>query len=126
MRVHVALTPADADAWEGCHSALRGDDPKHREEIARALLVPEATVGQRVSRAKRTLAARGVPVELPRPEQMADRLSSVLMSTSSAASTAVNVSVDSSTWRPSQSQYSVATPNASASARSVLSTGTIQ
>ena len=47
-------------------------------EIARALLVPEPTVGQRISRAKRTLAARGIPVELPRPEQMADRLGSVL------------------------------------------------
>jgi superfamily II DNA/RNA helicase len=29
---------ADADAWLGCHSALRGDDPAHREEVARALL----------------------------------------------------------------------------------------
>jgi RNA polymerase sigma factor (sigma-70 family) len=47
-------------------------------EIARALLVPEPTVGQRISRAKRTLAARGVAVELPRPEQLADRLGSVL------------------------------------------------
>ncbi len=47
-------------------------------EIARGLLVPEPTVGQRISRAKRTLAARGVAVELPRPEQMADRLGSVL------------------------------------------------
>src|SRR6185437_867382 len=28
----------DADAWLGCHSALRGDDPEHREEIAHALL----------------------------------------------------------------------------------------
>jgi RNA polymerase sigma factor (sigma-70 family) len=46
-------------------------------EIARALLVPEATVGQRIVRAKRTLAAKGVPVELPPPAELADRLASV-------------------------------------------------
>jgi RNA polymerase sigma factor (sigma-70 family) len=47
-------------------------------EIARALLVPEPTVGQRISRAKRTLATRGVPFELPPPAELADRLASVL------------------------------------------------
>jgi predicted RNA polymerase sigma factor len=47
-------------------------------EIARALLVPEPTVGQRISRGKRTLAERGVPFELPHPAEMADRLASVL------------------------------------------------
>ena len=36
------------------------------EEIARAFLVPTATVAQRVVRAKRTLAAARVPIELPR------------------------------------------------------------
>jgi RNA polymerase sigma factor (sigma-70 family) len=45
-------------------------------EIARALLVPEPTVGQRVSRAKRTL--RGVPFELPPPAELPARLASVL------------------------------------------------
>jgi hypothetical protein len=34
----LAEVSADAQAWDGCHVALRGDDPKHREEIARALL----------------------------------------------------------------------------------------
>ena len=29
---------ADAEAWEGCHAALRDDDPAHRQEIATALL----------------------------------------------------------------------------------------
>ncbi|MFF4991683.1 RNA polymerase sigma factor [Streptosporangium saharense] len=47
-------------------------------EIARAFLVPEPTVGQRVSRAKRTLAERRVRIEMPAPAEMAERLSSVL------------------------------------------------
>src|SRR5438552_3259352 len=48
------------------------------EEIARAFLVPEATVAQRIVRAKRTLADRGVPFEVPRGAELAARLSSVL------------------------------------------------
>ncbi len=48
------------------------------DEIARAFLVPEPTVAQRIVRAKRTLTSRGVPVELPPPAELADRLSSVL------------------------------------------------
>jgi RNA polymerase sigma-70 factor, ECF subfamily len=48
------------------------------EEIARAFLVPEATVAQRIVRAKRTLAEKGVPFEVPRGEELAARLSSVL------------------------------------------------
>jgi RNA polymerase sigma factor (sigma-70 family) len=48
------------------------------EEIARAYLVPEATVGQRITRAKRTLTERRVPIELPPPAQVAERLASVL------------------------------------------------
>ena len=48
------------------------------EEIARAFLVPEPTVAQRIVRAKRTLAAKQVPFELPAPEDLAERLSSVL------------------------------------------------
>jgi RNA polymerase sigma factor (sigma-70 family) len=47
-------------------------------EIARAFLVPEPTVGQRISRAKRTLADRGVPYELPPPAELPARLASVL------------------------------------------------
>jgi RNA polymerase sigma factor (sigma-70 family) len=47
-------------------------------EIARAFLVPEPTVAQRIVRAKRTLAARRVPFELPAAPQLADRLRSVL------------------------------------------------
>ncbi|GIG91054.1 RNA polymerase sigma factor [Plantactinospora endophytica] len=48
------------------------------DEIARAFLVPESTVGQRITRAKRTLAAKRVPFELPPRAELADRLASVL------------------------------------------------
>ncbi|MEU6739481.1 RNA polymerase sigma factor [Streptosporangium sandarakinum] len=48
------------------------------QEIARAFLVPEPTVGQRISRAKRTLAEKRVPIELPPPAELPGRLSSVL------------------------------------------------
>lgn len=47
-------------------------------EIARAMLVPEATVAQRVVRAKRTLAAKGVPFEVPYGAEREARLGSVL------------------------------------------------
>lgn len=48
------------------------------EEIARAFLVPEATVAQRIVRAKRTLAEKQVPFEVPRGAERTERLSSVL------------------------------------------------
>ncbi|HEY2924402.1 MAG TPA: RNA polymerase sigma factor [Candidatus Eisenbacteria bacterium] len=48
------------------------------EEIARAFLVPEPTVAQRIVRAKRTLAEARVPFEVPRGADRAARLSSVL------------------------------------------------
>ncbi len=48
------------------------------EEIARAFLVPEPTVAQRIVRAKRTLAEARVPFEVPRGAELAARLSSVL------------------------------------------------
>jgi RNA polymerase sigma factor (sigma-70 family) len=48
------------------------------EEIARAFLVPEPTVAQRIVRAKRTLSEAGVPFEVPRRDLFAARLSSVL------------------------------------------------
>jgi RNA polymerase sigma-70 factor (ECF subfamily) len=47
-------------------------------EIARAFLVPEATVAQRIVRAKRTLAEKKVPFEVPRGEELSARLASVL------------------------------------------------
>ena len=48
------------------------------QEIARAFLVPEPTVAQRIVRAKRTLAEARVPFEVPRKAELAQRLSSVL------------------------------------------------
>ncbi|HEU0104904.1 MAG TPA: sigma-70 family RNA polymerase sigma factor, partial [Vicinamibacteria bacterium] len=48
------------------------------EEIARAFLVPDATIAQRIVRAKRTLAEARVPFEVPRGEELAARLASVL------------------------------------------------
>jgi RNA polymerase sigma-70 factor, ECF subfamily len=47
-------------------------------EIARAFLVPEATVAQRIVRAKRTLTEARVPFEVPRGQDLTARLSSVL------------------------------------------------
>jgi len=48
------------------------------EEIARAFLVPEPTIQQRIVRAKRALSESRVPFEVPRGEKLAARLSSVL------------------------------------------------
>ena len=48
------------------------------DEIARAFLVAEPTVAQRIVRAKKTLAEKGVPFEVPRGSELAARLSSVL------------------------------------------------
>src|SRR6202521_2025048 len=47
-------------------------------EIARAFLVPEPTIAQRIVRAKRTLSEAHVPFEIPRRGELAARLSSVL------------------------------------------------
>ncbi|MEW6762966.1 MAG: RNA polymerase sigma factor [Pseudomonadota bacterium] len=48
------------------------------QEIARAFLVPEATMAQRIVRAKRTLGEAGVPFELPAPAELGERLGAVL------------------------------------------------
>jgi len=48
------------------------------DEIARAFLVAEPTVAQRIVRAKRTLAERRIPFEVPRGRELAERLGSVL------------------------------------------------
>src|SRR5713226_322472 len=48
------------------------------DEIARAFLVPEPTIAQRIVRAKRTLAEKHIPFEVPRGPELAARLSSVL------------------------------------------------
>ena len=48
------------------------------DEIARAFFVPEPTVAQRIVRAKRTLAEAQVPFEVPRGEELGERLAAVL------------------------------------------------
>jgi RNA polymerase sigma factor (sigma-70 family) len=48
------------------------------DEIARAFLVPERTIAQRIVRAKRTLAEARVPFEVPHGDELAARLTSVL------------------------------------------------
>ena len=48
------------------------------DEIARAFFVPEPTVAQRIVRAKRTLAEARVPFEVPRGQELVERLASVL------------------------------------------------
>jgi RNA polymerase sigma factor (sigma-70 family) len=48
------------------------------EEIARAFLLPAATIAQRIVRAKRTLSESGLTYETPRGEELSERLSSVL------------------------------------------------
>src|SRR5580692_5377308 len=47
-------------------------------EIARAFLVPEPTIGQRIVRAKRSLSEARVPFEIPRAEELEGRIASVL------------------------------------------------
>ncbi len=48
------------------------------EEIARAFLLPDATIAQRIVRAKRTLSESGLAYETPHGEELSERLSSVL------------------------------------------------
>jgi RNA polymerase sigma-70 factor, ECF subfamily len=48
------------------------------DEIARAFLVPEPTIAQRIVRAKKTLTEKRVPFEVPRGSELQERLSSVL------------------------------------------------
>jgi RNA polymerase sigma factor (sigma-70 family) len=48
------------------------------DEIARAFLVPEATIAQRIVRAKRTLSESGIPFEVPPAAERTERLSAVL------------------------------------------------
>jgi predicted RNA polymerase sigma factor len=59
-----------------CSSDLVGG--LRTDEIARAFIVPEPTVAQRIVRAKRTLADRRIRFEIPAPEERVGRLASVL------------------------------------------------
>ncbi len=73
MCCHAALTPSSAIAL-----TLRAVGGLTTGEIANAFLVPEATMAQRISRAKQTIKASGVPFALPTSQERAERLRSVL------------------------------------------------
>ncbi|WP_067180192.1 RNA polymerase sigma factor [Microtetraspora niveoalba] len=70
---HPALTPASAIAL-----TLRSVGGLTTAEIARAFMVPEATMAQRISRAKQRIKASGVPFRMPAAGERAARLGSVL------------------------------------------------
>lgn len=70
---HPALSPASAIAL-----TLRSVGGLSTAEIARAFMVPEATMAQRISRAKQRIKASGVPFGMPAPEERPRRLASVL------------------------------------------------
>jgi RNA polymerase sigma factor (sigma-70 family) len=69
---HPALTPASQIAL-----TLRAVGGLTTAEIASAFLVPEATMAQRISRAKQTIKAGSMRFELPPPDQRAERLRAV-------------------------------------------------
>ncbi|WP_224366382.1 RNA polymerase sigma factor [Hyalangium versicolor] len=73
MCCHPALTPASAIAL-----TLRAIGGLTTFEIAKAFLVPEATMAQRISRAKQTIKDSGVPFQQPTAEERASRLESVM------------------------------------------------
>lgn len=73
MCCHPALTPSSAIAL-----TLRAVGGLTSAEIANAFLVPEATMAQRITRAKQTIRASGVPFRLPSPHERTERLPAVL------------------------------------------------
>ncbi|HZS57092.1 MAG TPA: sigma-70 family RNA polymerase sigma factor [Bryobacteraceae bacterium] len=73
MCCHPALTPSSAIAL-----TLRAVGGLTTAEIANAFLVPEATMAQRISRAKTSIKSSGVPFRLPTDQERAQRLRAVL------------------------------------------------
>ena len=73
MCCHPALSPSSAIAL-----TLRAVAGLTTAEIARAFIVPEATMAQRISRAKQTIKSSGTGFELPRPEEFRARLEAVM------------------------------------------------
>ena len=73
MCCHPALTPASAIAL-----MLRAVGGLSTAEIANAFLVGETTMAQRISRAKQSIQASGVPFQMPTPDEQATRLRTVL------------------------------------------------
>ena len=73
MCSHPALTPSSAIAL-----TLRAVGGLTTAEIGKAFLVPEATMAQRITRAKQTIKASGVPFRMPSPHERTERLPTVL------------------------------------------------
>jgi RNA polymerase sigma factor (sigma-70 family) len=73
MCCHPALSPASQVAL-----TLRAVAGLTTAQIARAFMVPETTMAQRISRAKRTIKVSGISFQLPPEAERADRLASVL------------------------------------------------
>jgi RNA polymerase sigma factor (sigma-70 family) len=73
MCCHPALSSSSAIAL-----TLRAVGGLTTAEIARAYLVPEATMAQRISRAKQTIKKSGIPFQLPTPAERTQRLRAVL------------------------------------------------
>ena len=73
MCCHPELSPASAIAL-----TLRAVGGLTTLEIAKAFLVPEATMAQRISRAKQSIKASGIPFQHPTPEERAARLGAVM------------------------------------------------
>ena len=73
MCCHPALSSASAIAL-----TLRAVGGLSTAEIASAFLVPEATMAQRISRAKQSIQSSGVPFEQPSPQERATRLEAVM------------------------------------------------
>jgi RNA polymerase sigma factor (sigma-70 family) len=73
MCCHPALSLASAVAL-----TLRAVGGLTTAEIARAFLVPEATMAQRISRAKQSIKDSGIPFQLPTPKERSQRLRAVL------------------------------------------------
>ncbi|MEO8201439.1 MAG: DUF6596 domain-containing protein [Gemmatimonadota bacterium] len=73
MCCHPSLTSASAIAL-----TLRAVGGLTTAEIAKAFLVPESTIGQRISRAKQSIKSSAVPFQMPDAGESVDRLSSVL------------------------------------------------
>jgi RNA polymerase sigma factor (sigma-70 family) len=73
MCCHPSLTSSSAIAL-----TLRAGGGLTTAEIARAFLVPESTMAQRISRAKQTIKTSGVPFSMPGPAERGERLAAVL------------------------------------------------
>jgi RNA polymerase sigma factor (sigma-70 family) len=73
MCCHPALTPPSAIAL-----TLRAVGGLTTAEIAHAFLVPEATMAQRISRAKQNIKTSGIPFQMPTEQEQAQRLRAVL------------------------------------------------